>query len=272
MAVRDCDKDWGQVWAGKMEEWNRRRAGKMGGLGSRKFWDGFDLWEEYEAYTGYPGKLIEPVLRRIDADTTVLDIGAGSGSVAAPLTRASKWVTALEPSTAQINRLGRRIEREGLQNVRVVESRWEDARIEDIGAHDVVIASYSLFMMDIEACLRKMYEVARKRIYLVHLAGHNLQPYVRKVGCDDAAMPDLATLLNVLGKMGLKNEERIFRRDFELPLDLQLNMFRYAQSFSEAQIEALREKLENSDLTYGREGVTWLRRQYRDDLISIVRD
>ncbi len=262
---------WTDIWADRIALWNRRRTMERGNLGSREFWNGFDLWGEYERYTRYPGRMLESMLACIDNDATVLDVGAGSGSISVPIAKMALSVTAIEPSSAQIRRLEVKARCANVRNIAVVERKWEEVNVEDIGFHDVVIASYCLFMADIAAALRKMYDAATKEVLLVHLASHDLQRLLRGIRGRDALIPDLRILLNVLKEMELNAGVRVFKRDFELPLDLQLNMFRYAQGFSEEQIESLRERLEKSGRTFIRQGTPWLKRQYRDALVSIAK-
>ena len=261
-----------EIWASRIEQWNRARTREKGALDSREFWNGFEVWEEYEPFTRYPGKLIEPVLDHIDMHSSVLDIGAGSGSISMIVAKVSKSVTAVEPSAAQMKRLRSKVLIEDAANVSLVERRWEEVTLDEIGCHDVVIASYCLFMREIEVCLRKMYDAARKMVFLVHLAGHDLQTSIRAIRSGDASIPDLGLLLNVLDDMGLPAVVQIFCREFELPLDLQLKMFEYAQRFSEAQLEDLKNHLEKNGRLYVRQGRFWLRRAYRDALISIRKE
>jgi SAM-dependent methyltransferase len=260
-----------EIWAARIDQWNRARTREKGNLDSKEFWNGFDLWEEYEPFTRYPGKLIEPVLDHIDMHSSVLDIGAGSGSISMIVAKVAKTVTAVEPSSAQMERLRRKVLLEAAGNVSLVEQRWEEVSIDEIGCHDIVIASYCLFMKDIEACLQKMYDAARKAVFLVHLGSHDLRKAVRKIRGGDVTIPGLRLLMHILGDMGLPAEVRIFRREFEIPLELQLKMFKYAQGFSEAQLEDLKNYCEKDGRLYVRRGRLWLRRVYRDALISILK-
>ncbi len=257
-----------RVWDEGIRTW-RRQAGERRDPGSKAFWDGFDLWEEYEKYVNYPGALFEPILAGIGPETTVLDIGAGSGCISIPLAQKCRWVTALEPSSAQIARLTTVVRNKGIDNVTMIPKTWEEIHVRDIGLHDVVIASYCLFMEDISSSLRKMYEVARDGLFLVHLESHDLQKPMREIRGEGGSMPELATLLGVLNELDMPAELEVFTRDFELPLELQLKMFRYAQGFTEEQVDLLREHLETAERIFHRDGKQWVTRRFRDALLSI---
>ena len=269
MKTGGIDGGWAGVWKRGVENWNQHRAGEKGALGSREFWDGFDLWDRYETHIRYPGRLLDAVRERVDAEATVLDIGAGTGSLALPLAAAGKSVTALEPSAAQVERLRRKMNGEGIENITVVCQRWEDAEIETIGRHDVVIASHSLFMMDLPAALRKMLDVAARQVFLVHLGSHDLQRPIREIRGADVAFPNLRVLLKVLEEMGLETRARVFRRRFELPWELQAGMLQYAQGFTPAQTETLRTKLMAASRLHFQRGAEWVRRECRDVLVSL---
>lgn len=104
-------------------------------------------------------------------EDTVLDIGCGPGVLSVPLAARVAHVTALDPSTAMLALARQHAGEKGLENLRYINSTWEDARSEDLGEFDHVIASYSLGMPDIAAALLKMNNVARKSVTLYWFNG-----------------------------------------------------------------------------------------------------
>jgi FkbM family methyltransferase len=256
-----------QEWRERVTRWNDARAGAAAPVESGAYWDSFALWEEYEQYTCYPGALLNTAALSVDPDTTILDVGAGTGSLAVPLARKARSVTALEPSAAQEERLRRRIEKEHCTNVRIVRRNWQEADLAELGAHDLVIASYSLFMEDIVPAVRKLIDAASKRIVIVHLHSHDLQPLPGKIKGDGA--PDAGLLLRVLQEMGVPVKTGIIDRAFSLPLELQLQMFRYTQNFTDAEIRALEAELHRQQRTFTEDGRLWLRRLYRDAVLTV---
>lgn len=102
---------------------------------------------------------------------SVLDIGPGPGTLAIPIAKKVKHVTVIEPSLAMIDHLKSHVQDARVSNIDIIHSRWEDTSLETIGLHDIVIASYSLNYLDIEAALLKMDQVAQKMVYLYWFAG-----------------------------------------------------------------------------------------------------
>jgi SAM-dependent methyltransferase len=252
-----------------MDVWHRERTGWRGSVNSGNFWNGFDLWETYEPYTRYPGKLMAPILNCITPQTTVLDVGTGTGALALPMAASARSVTAVEPSSAQCARLLKKAEQLGLANLKVFENRWEEVRIQELETHDVVTAGYCLFMPEIEPALWKMDQLARRRIFMVHLADHDLQEPILRILGRRTPLPDHRMLRNVLTELGWKVQSTIFTRNFELPLRLQMDMFRYAQHFSDRELNELKAYLQKSGRVHTGQGISWVKRQYRDALISV---
>jgi|GEM_PF-1760137 len=262
--------DWAKKWSYQMALWKRDRKGKWGDVNSTEFWNGFNLWESYEPHTRYPGELMSPILKCIDTQTTVLDVGAGSGALALPMAMAARRVTAVEPSSAQCSRLKRKAADLGVSNLVVVENAWEDVGMEPVGCHDIVTAGYCLFMEDIQGALRKMHALALNKIFLVHPAGHDLMEIMGQILGRRTAFPDHHILLNLLHEMGWEVQPHIFTRDFELPLDLQMNMFRYSQGFEAREIEKIEVYLRKTGRLFMRKGEAWVRRRYVDALLSVL--
>ena len=258
-----------KAWMRQMAFWNRERTEKRGNLNSRRFWNGFDLWDSYEPHTRYPGKLMGPILEHLDGQTTVLDVGAGSGGLALPMAMTARSVTAVEPSSAQCERLRRKAEDLNINNLVVVENAWEDAGTEALGLYDIVTAGYCLFMADIVKVLWKMYRLARNRIFLVHLAAHDLQGAMAEVSGRRTPFPDHFMLLDLLHEMGWKVRSQTFTRDFVLPLDLQMEMFRYAQGFKDAEVKEMKDHLQKTGRIFMRGGEAWVNRRYEDALLSV---
>lgn len=100
----------------------------------------------------------------VEPSWTVLDIGAGPGTLALPLSRRVKSVTAVEPSAAMRDLLNGHIREQGLRNIRVFPQVWEEVDLEGLAPHDLVIASYSLLMEDWDAAFAAMDRAALQRV------------------------------------------------------------------------------------------------------------
>jgi len=109
---------------------------------------------------------------RLDPDYTVLDIGAGTGRLSVPIAKMAKQVTAVDQSRGMLNYLEANMAEEGLANFQCIQKRWEDVELGvDIEPHDIVIASHSLGMFDLQEALEKMNAAAKKGVYIFTSAG-----------------------------------------------------------------------------------------------------
>jgi SAM-dependent methyltransferase len=111
-----------------------------------------------------PDQLLGFILREIDDETSVLDIGAGSGRWTIPLAKTAKTVTAVEPSSAMVDNLHRNITSAKLNNIQITQSSWEDAIVEP---HDITVCAHAMYASpDLASFVRKMERYAIKTCYL----------------------------------------------------------------------------------------------------------
>jgi hypothetical protein len=149
---------------------------------------------------------------------SVLDIGAGPGTLAIPLARRVRRVTAIEPSRPMIRCLERHLAEEKLSNVLIINSRWEDVSLEEAGRHELVIASYSLNFEDIGEALRKMNRLASQRVCLYWFAGITSREEVRMdlfpqiYGRKYSAFPKINIICNLLYGWGLYPDVEVLQQ------------------------------------------------------------
>jgi SAM-dependent methyltransferase len=213
------DIDWNLVWKGQIQRNREQGQGR----------DCARIWERRESALQF-WDMCHRERSRIDktiweTDTTpqsrVLDIGAGPGTLAIPFARKVAHVTAIEPAEGMVNVLGEKAAEFGVQNISIVQKRWDDVSVkEDLQPpYDVVIASFSLGMLDIRAAIEKMMEASSKYIYLYHFAGptswdrqwSELWPKLH--GRDYQPGPKCDVLYNVLYQMGIYPNILTFRLD-----------------------------------------------------------
>lgn len=103
---------------------------------------------------------------------TVLDVGSGPGTLALPLARQVRKVTAMDYSSQMLAILKQQADNEKLFNIEAVEAAWDD-NWQEIGIipHDAVIASRSLTVDDLAAALVKMNQWARKAVFVTDRVG-----------------------------------------------------------------------------------------------------
>lgn len=99
----------------------------------------------------------------------ILDVGAGPGTHSIPLSKMVKHITAIEPSNGMINCLRERIRENEINNISCVQKRWEDVDLtQDLDCpYDLVLASFSLIMDDIELAIEKMMRASSCYVYLI---------------------------------------------------------------------------------------------------------
>lgn len=139
---------------------------------NRKGWslffkENFVKWYDLQLeYNSYPGVLLDRVQSRLDNSSTVLDVGAGTGAFTIPIAREIREVTVVEPSNEMLMRLCSKVD--DLTNIHLINKRWEDVNINDIGMYDMVIAANSLYRIaDIAEALKKMLSAAKKYLYII---------------------------------------------------------------------------------------------------------
>jgi ubiquinone/menaquinone biosynthesis C-methylase UbiE len=198
------ERDWNEMWKKAMQNSSFRKRRTRD---TAEYWDkrakGFNESIKSNDRT-------EQVLAKLDIarDDTVLDIGAGPGTLAIPLAKRVKHVTAIDPSKAMLACLRENAVHAGLSNITCINKSWEDVAIRsDIAGHEIVIASHSLAMEDIKEAVSKMHDVAKRYVYLFTFAGGRFWDYDALwpilFGEEFRPGPDYILLYNVLYDMGI---------------------------------------------------------------------
>ena len=206
--MRYRELDWQAIWREERRHKSRPRR-------SRQDWDkraaDFAARNLDSPYT-------EQFLAKFDwpADWTVLDAGCGPGTIALPLARKVKAVTAIDYSAAMLAELSREQERQGLNNIRTVQAAWEDDwEKRGIPPHEVVIASRSLAVDDLAAALSKINRWATRRAIITDRVGAGpFDPELfAAVGRPFAPGPDYIITVNILYSMGINATVDFIRLD-----------------------------------------------------------
>jgi len=209
--------DWNEVWKNRMLRYNESH----GHMDCADFWGNKDIakhcWRTKEENKK---ERIEKTIKGITISpmSRVLDIGSGPGTLTIPLAEKVAHVTAVEPAEGMISVLRDKIAEHGFTNIACVPKKWEHVDImKDLEVpYDVVIASFSLGMLDIMKSISKMVDACSKYIYLYWFAGEpaweiryrKLWPALH--GADYHSSPKCDVLFNVLYHMKIYPHITVF--------------------------------------------------------------
>ena len=192
--------DWGRLWREDRPDWSKTN--------DREFWNrrapSFANHVRADDYDDY----VDPFLRILNAsaDWSVLDVGCGAGTLAHPLAKTVRRVTAVDFSPAMLELLQARNQAEGIGNIETRLASWDDDwSALGIEPHDAAIASRSLISENPRVLLEKLMSFAKRRVCISCAAGDG--PYDRRVfaavGRKLDPNPDYLYIYNLLHQMGI---------------------------------------------------------------------
>lgn len=107
----------------------------------------------------------------VTSQTTLLDVGAGTGRFALALAPRVKHVFAVEPNVSMLNYLRQDALTQGINNISYISSTWQDAPT-DLRA-DIVLCSHVLYpLWDIDTFLLKLRAATQRVCYIYMRAMH----------------------------------------------------------------------------------------------------
>lgn len=155
---------WRQLVRARLAEMERLQPGR-GTVGAR-YWNATRA-RQYAAHVGSTvdrDPLLRRLRREVGPNSSVLDVGAGTGRFSLALAPRVAQVTSVDPSPAMLNVLARQARRAGTRNVRRVAGRWEDV---DVAPADFTLCSYVLPLIeDARAFLAKLDSSTRERAFV----------------------------------------------------------------------------------------------------------
>ncbi len=271
------DIDWNSMWKDAIEESNWKQK-----AGTPEFWDErVDWFEELVRQSDRAGMIMKRI--EVKPDYTVLDIGAGPGTVTIPLAGIVKGVTVVEPSSGMRARLKENASKHNLTNITCIPKKWEDVVIgEDIeaGGHDVVIASHSLVMKDMQSALAKMNDAVKRSIYMFIVAGrrketdkNSLWALFNNEKQKPGRRPDYIYLYNILYQMGMYANVEIVNAGHKTrfpDLDSAVRHYKEWMGVSGDDEEKLESYL--SENLIRADGALWLRHNMRTAMIWLKKE
>lgn len=196
-----------QLWRDLVELGEERRKRKSKKI-SIDQWHGkaldFDQkvserWQQQDSSRGF-------VLQTLSEcpDSTVLDIGAGSGAWVSLMAPLAKSITAIDPSESMLSQLKQRIENEKLKHVSILEGYWPDVKVD---RHDICFCSHAMYgAEDLPAFIRGMQESTNKRIILlIRAPGEEglMAQAMKMVWGHPYDSPNYQIAINILWQMGI---------------------------------------------------------------------
>ncbi len=161
--------DWLLLWRQIVEE------NAKGRNDDRNFLENGDVWLERARNFDSSVKkrwnrpdssreFITGALKRLPG-STLLDIGAGTGSWSCEMSEHAGRVTALDPSSAMISVMEENIRVRGITNIDIVQGFWPDT---DVAQHDFSLCSHAMYgVEDLRGFIEKMVSVTRKTCFLL---------------------------------------------------------------------------------------------------------
>jgi 2-polyprenyl-3-methyl-5-hydroxy-6-metoxy-1,4-benzoquinol methylase len=105
------------------------------------------------------------IASHLTPDSTIVDIGAGTGAWAIHMARQARRVTAVEPSAAMIEVMRENLASEGITNVDIIQGAWPNVQV---APHDFALCSHAMYgCSDFPLFVRSMMAVARRTCFLV---------------------------------------------------------------------------------------------------------
>ena len=110
----------------------------------------------------------------VDENDSVLDLGCGEGSITLILAQKVKKVTGVDSSPKMLELLNQRAQERGIENVKTILKPLEDITFEEVGHHDVVLASRSLNgIIPIKETLKTIDKIANKYVFITLFGPEN---------------------------------------------------------------------------------------------------
>lgn len=151
----------------------------------------------------YNDKLLQ--IMNVQADETVLDIGCGPGTFAVPLAKQCQTVYALDYSQGMLEQLNYFKQALKLDNLITLHKSWSD-NWNDVPQADIVLASRSTLVDDLDDMIDKLCTKAQKRVFLTSITQpHFLDERIfNAIGREDIGFPTYIYLVNRLYQKGIQ--------------------------------------------------------------------
>ncbi|MBI5561219.1 MAG: class I SAM-dependent methyltransferase [Deltaproteobacteria bacterium] len=174
-------------------------------------------------YSDFSKKVLSVILPRTKGLKTFLDVGCGCGTLAIPLAKKTKNITALDPSPRMIDALREDAKRLGLKNIKTINAAWGETKPRP---HDVIIcANVPELLKGSVEFLNDADRLAKKFVFLVSGADpsadkfyyRELFPLIFKKPFEERS--DYLKTYTNLHSIGIFANVEIIEYDFDQPLN-----------------------------------------------------
>ncbi len=185
---------------------------------------GESYWERFaHTYRFDPNRLpemsIREIIRRMEMEDEIIEVGGGAGRVGLPLVLRGKSLRNVEPSAAMREQFRLSVWQHEIENAEAIDSAWPMS--DPIRADLVVTADVTYFISDIEPFLRAMHEAAKRRVailtWTVPPPNVNGELFRLAFGEAEAPSPGFRELVPVLWEMGIVPDVLVIEEGFAWP-------------------------------------------------------
>ena len=177
--------DWERSW----QDWLRTSLAQE--QNDEDEWD--KLARRYDAVVSSTTYADEFIARmELNPDFTVLDRACGPGTLAIPLAKRVKSITALDQSGEMLQIIQEKMRASGITNITRIHRKWEEVAVGvDIERHDIVISSRYISAPNLKAELLKLNDAALRYVYLTATADNGECHGLRREICELIGKPYL---------------------------------------------------------------------------------
>jgi len=145
---------------------------------------------------------------------SVLDVGCGVGNLSLKMAENLKEVICLDFSPVMLEQLINNAKNLNLSNINTICKSWYDSWNE-VPTTDIVIASRSMEVKDMQFALEKLNAQANKRVYLTYKVGGSFldEKILKAMNKEIARKPDYIYILNILYQMGINASVQFLRSE-----------------------------------------------------------
>lgn len=151
---------------------------------------------------------------QLEPTDTLLDVGCGVGTIAVMVAQKVQHVYALDYSQGMLDKLKANMDYYNTHNISILCKEWEEDWQQQVPQCDVVVASRSTLVEDMETALLKLHHHARRHVYLTYPAKNTFgtHPTVDVKKHPQFATPGYLYILNILHQHGIQAQLRFIGR------------------------------------------------------------